>query len=66
MDQITTLVDEYANMTDEQLKVLEERLYDDELAGEDTWMERDQVLWEINRRGFSRKHEPKYSGMERP
>jgi len=37
-------------LTIEQLKELEERLYDLELDGEDVWFERDQVLWELIRR----------------
>lgn len=43
---------EYADLTDDQLRELEERLYDDEVAGEDTWFQRDQILWEMNRRGL--------------
>ena len=43
---------EYADMTDEQLLALEEYLYDREVAGEDTWAELDQLLWEMNRRGL--------------
>jgi hypothetical protein len=43
---------QYADWTTEALKEYEERLYDDEVAGEDTWFDRDQVLWELNRRGF--------------
>lgn len=42
--------DPWANWSDEALLEYEERLYDDELAGDDTWFLRDQVLWEINRR----------------
>jgi hypothetical protein len=49
----------YSDMTDEQLAALEERLYDLELDGVDTWFERDDVLWEMNKRGFSRQPEPK-------
>lgn len=41
---------EYAHLTDAELTALEERLYDDEIDGEDTWFERDQVLWEMNSR----------------
>ena len=40
----------YSDMTDEQLAALEERLYDLELDGVDTWFERDDVLWEMNKR----------------
>lgn len=40
------------DMTDEQLIELEESLYDAEVEGADTWFERDQVLWEMNRRGL--------------
>ena len=39
-------------LTIEQLKELEERLYDLEVNGEDVWFERDQVLWEIHFRGI--------------
>lgn len=45
---------DYAAMSDAQLLALEEYLYDEELGGVDTWFERDQVLWEMNRRGFPR------------
>ena len=44
--------DEYANLTDEQLRNLEESLYDDEVGGQDVWFIRDKVLWEMNRRGM--------------
>ena len=37
-------------LTIEQLKQLEERLYDREVDGEDVWFERDQVLNELIRR----------------
>ena len=39
-------------LTIEQLKQLEERLYDLEIDGEDVWFERDQVIWEIISRGI--------------
>ena len=39
-------------LTIEQLKELEERLYDMELNGDDVWFERDQVLWEITFRSY--------------
>ena len=45
-------MDDYAEMTDEQLVDLEEWLYDMEVDGYDMWFERDQVLWEMNRRGL--------------
>ena len=45
---------EWAYWTDEQLREYEEWLYDQEIAGEDTWADRDQVLWEMNRRGLLR------------
>jgi hypothetical protein len=49
-------VTDYTTMTDEQLMALEEHLYDMEVEGCDTWYERDQLLWEMNRRGLcSRK-----------
>jgi hypothetical protein len=37
-------------MSNERLLELEEYLYDQEIEGTDTWYERDQVLWEINKR----------------
>lgn len=40
----------YEHLTDEQLRELEERLYDEEIEGGNTWFERDRVLWEMNRR----------------
>lgn len=43
---------EWAEMSDEALMEYEQRLYDREVDGEDTWFERDQVLWEMNRRGL--------------
>jgi hypothetical protein len=42
--------DDLSTWTTEALRNYEERLYDQECAGEDTWFERDQVLWELNRR----------------
>ena len=42
----------YADWTTEALKEYESRLYSEEVAGEDTWFDRDQVLWELNRRNF--------------
>lgn len=47
-----TDVDKYKDMTNEQLIELEQMLYDLEKDGEDTWFERDQILWETNRRGM--------------
>lgn len=43
---------EYKSMSHADLIALEEYLYDEELNGNDTWAERDQILWEMNRRGF--------------
>jgi hypothetical protein len=43
---------QFADWSLEFLIDYEQRLYDDEVAGEDTWFERDQVLWELNRRNF--------------
>jgi len=43
---------QFAGWTTEALIAYEERLYDDEVAGEDIWFERDQVLWELNLRDF--------------
>lgn len=42
----------YADLTDDELRELEESLYDSEIAGNDTWFQRDQVLWEMNWRGM--------------
>lgn len=44
--------DEYKDMTTEQLKALEEFMYDQEVQGEDYWFERDKILWELNSRDF--------------
>lgn len=41
----------YADWTTEALVEYEQSLYDDEVAGEDTWHTRDQVIWELNQRG---------------
>jgi hypothetical protein len=38
-------------LTIEQLKELEERLYEMELDGEDVWLEHDKVTAELHRRG---------------
>lgn len=40
----------FADWSTDALKEYEERLYDDEVAGEDTWFERDQILWELTYR----------------
>jgi len=40
----------YADWTIEALRDYEERLYDQEVAGDDTWFEHDQVLQELSRR----------------
>jgi len=45
----------YADLTEEQLIALEQRLYDDEFDGADTWADRDEVLWEMNRRGLMKR-----------
>lgn len=41
-----------ADMSDDELWSEEERLYDLEVEGYDVWFERDQILWEINRRNL--------------
>jgi len=38
----------YADWSDEALLDYEQSLYDQEIAGGDTWYLRDQVLWEMN------------------
>ena len=48
----------YENLTDDELRKLEEQLYDAEHDGADTWFERDQVLWEMNRRGMMDRPQP--------
>lgn len=45
-------MDQLADMTDEQLRDLEQELYDLEIDGFDSWWSRDEVLWEMNRRGM--------------
>lgn len=42
-------------MTDNELDNYEQALYELEVDGEDTWFERDQVLWEINYREQDRE-----------
>lgn len=42
----------WADWSDQQLRDYEAFLYEREVAGEDTWAERDQVLWEMNARGL--------------
>lgn len=42
--------DKFSTWTTEALIDYEEQLYDMEIEGEDTWFERDQVLWELNSR----------------
>lgn len=42
----------FADWSTEALLDYEERLYDDECSGVDTWSTRDEVLWELNRRDF--------------
>ena len=43
---------EFADWTDAALLEYEERLYDQECEGDDTWELRDAVICEINRRGL--------------
>ena len=43
---------EWSGLSDQALLEYEEWLYDQEVAGEDVWYIRDQVLWEMNRRGL--------------
>ncbi len=43
----------YADWATEALEEYEQHLYDQEIAGEDTWFERDQVLWELNLRSLT-------------
>lgn len=47
-------MDDFDDMTDEELLSYEEYLFDCEADGDDTWAERDQVINEINRRGLAR------------
>ena len=44
------LIDEWAGWSDQQLLDYEEWLYDREVDGENTWAQRDAVIWEMNRR----------------
>lgn len=39
--------DDLSAWTTEALREYEERLYDQEVAGEDVWFLRDKVLWEL-------------------
>lgn len=51
-DEIPYYEKPYSEWTTEQLTAAEERLYDDERDGQDTWFERDQILIELNKRDF--------------
>ena len=42
----------YTHWTDAQLIAYEQDLYDREVDGENTWADRDEVLWEMNRRNL--------------
>jgi hypothetical protein len=53
-DQLQYDVDDLSTWTIEALLDYEEFLYDLEIEGEDVWADRDQVLWELNRRNFGR------------
>ena len=44
--------DRWFGWSDEALIEYEERLYDEECEGGNTWEVRDEVLWEMNRRGL--------------
>lgn len=39
--------DDLSTWTTEALRAYEERLYDQEVAGEDVWFEHDKVIWEL-------------------
>ena len=41
---------ELKDMTIEELKDLEEMLYDMEVSGVNCWFERDKVIWELQKR----------------
>lgn len=45
----------YSKWTTDALKEYEEYLYDRECDGENTWFDRDQVLWELNSPGDNRE-----------
>lgn len=53
-EQMAEREDRFSDWSDQALLEYEERLYDDEIGGNDTWAERDAVLWEMNRRGLCR------------
>jgi hypothetical protein len=42
----------FQNMSTEALVEFEQRLYDDEVAGMDTWETRDAIIWELHLRGY--------------
>lgn len=46
---------DWASWTDEALRDFEQSLYDEEAEGGNTWELRDEVLWEMNRRGFPKR-----------
>lgn len=49
----------YADWTTEALLNYEQFLYDAEIDGDDTWPDRDQVLWELNSRNFGQARVPR-------
>ena len=42
----------YEDWSTEALKVYEERLYDAEIEGDDVWFQRDEIINELNYRGW--------------
>lgn len=53
---MTLRSEQFNNWTDDQLCDYERDLYDREVAGDDVWIIRDSVLWEMNRRGLCGGH----------
>ncbi len=47
--------DDLSTWTTEALREYEERLYDQELDGEDVWFLRDKVLWELASRAAAKR-----------
>ena len=42
----------YEDWSTEALKAYEERLYDAEIEGDDVWFQRDEIINELNYRGW--------------
>lgn len=53
--QLARTMTDWTSWSDEALRDYEQSLYDEEAEGGNTWELRDEVLWEMNRRGFAKR-----------